>query len=342
MLQKTTVHELADRLGNVLLKRKLRCAVAESCTGGSLAAAITDIAGSSQWFDRGFVTYSNKAKEEALAVCAEVISSEGAVSEATVRAMVHGAILNSDAEVSVAITGIAGPAGGSPEKPVGTVWIAWAGDLQPTRAQCYVFKGDRTAIRQQAVQMALEGLIQRCDIQAPRVGLARYFFALWPDDKIRQELHTLSRTLSEPDYSKPVLAEHLHMTLVYLGNVTPDVVQSARQVAKGIHVPSFALRITSANYWPHAHLRWLGVAETPPELEQLVMRLNHSLIATGFKPETSSFIPHVTVARKCSQIKASESLKHLCWFVRGFCLVKSTGTTEHSEYEVIEHWVLAD
>lgn len=163
MPQKSIAYELADKLGKTLLKRKLRCAVAESCTGGSLAAAITDIPGCSQWFDRGYVTYTNNAKEEVLSVSRQVISSMGAVSEATVRAMAEGTIATSDAHVSVAISGIAGPGGGSPEKPVGTVWVAWAGNLQPTYAQCYFFEGDRAAIRQQAVHVALEGLIKRCD-----------------------------------------------------------------------------------------------------------------------------------------------------------------------------------
>ncbi len=159
----SVIFGLAEKLGQLLLQRKLRCAVAESCTGGSLAATITDVAGSSQWFDRGFVTYTNEAKEEVLAVSADMIAREGAVSEATVCAMAEGTIACSHAKVSAAISGIAGPGGGTPKKPVGTVWIAWAGNLQPTHAQCYFFEGDRAAIRQQAVQAALEGLIERCE-----------------------------------------------------------------------------------------------------------------------------------------------------------------------------------
>lgn len=155
------VVQLAKQLGSVLLKYKLYCAVAESCTGGSLSAAITNIAGSSQWFDRGFVTYTNKAKEEMLGVSDRVISTHGAVSEATACAMAQGAIINSNADVSMAITGIAGPSGGSLEKPVGTVWIAWASNSQPTHTQCYLFKGDRAAIREQSVLVALEGMIQQ-------------------------------------------------------------------------------------------------------------------------------------------------------------------------------------
>lgn len=162
MLIKKSVAELSKELGMVLLKAKLRCAVAESCTGGALAAAITDIAGSSQWFDRGFVTYTNKSKEEMLAVPASIISSEGAVSEATVRAMAYGAIEHSDAAVSISVSGIAGPGGGSHEKPVGMVWIAWATKKTLIDAECFFFKGNRLEVRQQSVQVALDGLIKRC------------------------------------------------------------------------------------------------------------------------------------------------------------------------------------
>ncbi len=165
MQKKTINYTLSDALGHVLLKQKWRCVVAESCTGGALCAAITDISGSSRWFDRGFVTYTNEAKEELLNVPANVILDEGAVSEATVRAMAEGAMAVSDANVSVAISGIAGPGGGCLKKPVGMVWVAFAGALKPTQAQCYFFKGDRAAIRQQAVQAALEGLIQRCEVE---------------------------------------------------------------------------------------------------------------------------------------------------------------------------------
>ncbi len=160
-----SISHLAQQLGMVLLARKLRCVVAESCTGGALAAAITEIAGSSQWFERGFITYTNEAKIELLAVPHSVISSQGAVSEGTVRAMVRGALDASHADVSVAISGVAGPGGGSPDKPVGTVWLAWACENKPIRAQCYLFKGDRKRIRQQAVEAALEGLIQQCEDQ---------------------------------------------------------------------------------------------------------------------------------------------------------------------------------
>lgn len=162
MTHESAIYALATKLGAVLKQRNLRCVVAESCTGGRLAGAITDIAGSSQWFDRGFITYTNDSKQQMLGVPEHSILSDGAVSESVVKAMAEGALKHSSADVSISISGIAGPGGGSLHKPVGTVWIAWTGIDQLTTAVCYLFAGDRLAIRQQAVLMALEGLIQRC------------------------------------------------------------------------------------------------------------------------------------------------------------------------------------
>ena len=136
MSTQLTIHALAKKLGQVLLSQNLRCTVAESCTGGSLAAAITDIPGSSQWFDRGFVTYTNKSKQQMLGVPQQMLASQGAVSEAVVRGMAEGALLVSEANISVAISGIAGPDGGNLEKPVGTVWLAWASRTRSTDVQC--------------------------------------------------------------------------------------------------------------------------------------------------------------------------------------------------------------
>lgn len=135
-------------------------ASAESCTGGWLAKAITDIAGSSQWFDRGFVTYSNAAKTDQLGVSEKVLEQEGAVSEAAVREMALGALDKSQAHLAVAISGIAGPDGGSAEKPVGTVWMAWATITPSTMVTklCH-FEGNREAVRRAAVIAALEGIM---------------------------------------------------------------------------------------------------------------------------------------------------------------------------------------
>lgn len=140
-------------------------AVAESCTGGGLAAALTSLAGSSAWFERGFVTYSNEAKQELLGVPATTIERHGAVSEATARAMAGGALAHSRANWAVAITGIAGPTGGSVDKPVGTVCFAWAygkaDEVGGCEAMTVRFDGDRTEVRASAVRYALAGLLDR-------------------------------------------------------------------------------------------------------------------------------------------------------------------------------------
>ncbi|MEP6997705.1 MAG: CinA family protein [Betaproteobacteria bacterium] len=135
-------------------------ATAESCTGGLVAGAITEIAGSSDWFERGFVTYSNRAKIEQLGVDPAIIARYGAVSEQTALTMAEGARAASGAQWTVAVTGIAGPAGGSPDKPVGTVWFAWAGPGR-TEALYRRLDGDRAAVRAASVAIALRGLIDR-------------------------------------------------------------------------------------------------------------------------------------------------------------------------------------
>lgn len=130
---------------------------AESCTGGGVAQSLTSISGSSAWFDRGFVTYSNEAKQEMLGVDEKILEEYGAVSEQTAIAMVRGALAHSRAQAALSVTGIAGPGGGTPEKPVGTVWFAWALETE-TKAVRRQFTGDRQAVRQQSEAFALEGL----------------------------------------------------------------------------------------------------------------------------------------------------------------------------------------
>lgn len=155
------LEKLAECLGNILLARGASVAVAESCTGGWVAQTLTAIAGSSAWFDRGFVTYSNAAKIDMLGVPETTLARHGAVSEASARAMAQGALAHSLADWTLAITGIAGPSGGSPEKPVGTVCFAWASRDGGCEAQTQVFAGDRAAVREQAVRHALGGLLRR-------------------------------------------------------------------------------------------------------------------------------------------------------------------------------------
>jgi nicotinamide-nucleotide amidase len=151
-----TVMELAAQL----LRRGWWLSCAESCTGGGIAAALTDVAGSSAWFDRGFVTYSNAAKQEMLGVSADTLANFGAVSRETAVEMATGALASSGTQLSVAVTGIAGPGGGSEDKPVGTVWIAWASE-GGVSAVCELFTGDRSEVRAATVDAALLGLLER-------------------------------------------------------------------------------------------------------------------------------------------------------------------------------------
>ena len=146
-------------LGAALRRRGWHMATAESCTGGLIAAACTDLAGSSQWFERGFVTYSNEAKTDLLGVPAGLIATHGAVSEPVARAMAEGAIGRSHAQASVAVTGVAGPTGGSADKPVGTVWLAWCVDGHTHSEHCQ-FPGDRAAVRSATVHRALQQLLE--------------------------------------------------------------------------------------------------------------------------------------------------------------------------------------
>ena len=154
------VGDYVAQLADLLMQRQWMLATAESCTGGLIAASCTERPGSSQWLDCGFVTYSNRAKSAMLDVPAALVAAHGAVSDPVARAMAQGAIANSQAKVSVAVTGVAGPDGGSADKPVGTVWFAWqiAGD---TFSEVMHFERDRTAVRHATLVHALRGLIAR-------------------------------------------------------------------------------------------------------------------------------------------------------------------------------------
>jgi nicotinamide-nucleotide amidase len=152
--------DLAEKLGAALKARGIKLALAESCTGGMVAEAITSVAGSSAWFDCGFVTYSNQAKMDMLGVSAQTLEKYGAVSEEIATEMVLGGLKNSHAQIAGSITGIAGPDGGTTDKPVGTVWLAWAGDNLPLKTKVYVFAGNRQQIRQQAAAALMAGFIE--------------------------------------------------------------------------------------------------------------------------------------------------------------------------------------
>jgi len=156
----TSTTELATAVGERLALAGHVLATAESCTGGGIAQAVTAIAGSSAWFDCGFVTYSNEAKTAMLGVKESTLIEHGAVSEAVVREMAEGALHSSQATLAVSVSGIAGPGGGSKEKPVGTVWLAWSSKNKSTAAACFSFNGDRESVRNQAVNEALNGVIK--------------------------------------------------------------------------------------------------------------------------------------------------------------------------------------
>ena len=149
---------LAQFVGQVMQAQQKRLVTAESCTGGWIAQALTDVPGSSLWFDRGFVTYSNAAKIQMLGVNPKTLEHYGAVSAQTVTEMVEGALLHSDADIAIAVTGVAGPSGGTEEKPVGTVFIAWASKVAGYKVIQESLSGDRQAIRRQTVILALKGL----------------------------------------------------------------------------------------------------------------------------------------------------------------------------------------
>lgn len=152
------VTELARVLGGRCKRRRIVVATAESCTGGGVATAITRISGSAKWFDRGFVTYSNEAKRQMLGVRQRTLARHGAVSEEVAREMAAGALARSPATLTVAITGIAGPTGGSRSKPVGTVWFAWGARGQMIQSRHFRFAGNRVDVRLQSVYVALQGL----------------------------------------------------------------------------------------------------------------------------------------------------------------------------------------
>ena len=160
----SSITSLTQQLAQTLLAKGFKIALAESCTGGLLAAQLTSLAGSSDWFERGFITYSNQAKEESIGVPKEVIEQYGAVSEEVAKAMAEGVLNHSLAQISAAITGIAGPGGGSANKPVGMVCFAWGiqvDDQIQTRSQTKQFSGDRQSIREQACVYAIESLLEQ-------------------------------------------------------------------------------------------------------------------------------------------------------------------------------------
>jgi nicotinamide-nucleotide amidase len=152
-------HTLSEALAETMLAKRYLLVTAESCTGGGIAHALTSLAGSSLFFERGFVTYSNESKQDVLQVSLDTLNRYGAVSEECAAEMAAGALINSRADIAVSVTGIAGPDGGSEDKPVGTVCFGWARREQTPQTARTIFPGDREAVREQSIQMALQGLL---------------------------------------------------------------------------------------------------------------------------------------------------------------------------------------
>ena len=155
-----SITSIAERLGNQLLQKKAKITTAESCTGGGIAEAITTTAGSSQWFEYGYITYANRAKKQLLNVSQKTLDAYGAVSEQVVEQMAVGAIHSSGANYAIAVSGIAGPDGGSAEKPVGTVWVCWI-TPETTRVEQYRLQGDRQAVREKVIKISLQELLHQ-------------------------------------------------------------------------------------------------------------------------------------------------------------------------------------
>lgn len=155
-----SINSIAKQVGERLLCNNAKLTTAESCTGGGIAEAITAIAGSSQWFEYGYITYANKAKERLLKVNKESLATDGAVSEQVVEQMATGALQSSGADCAISVSGIAGPDGGTPEKPVGTVWICWI-TPEITRVKKYQLQGDRQAVREQVIKISLQELLHQ-------------------------------------------------------------------------------------------------------------------------------------------------------------------------------------
>ena len=156
----SSINSIAQQVGEALRRIDKKLTVAESCTGGGIAESITSVAGSSQWFEYGYITYSNKAKIKLLGVEQQTLDSYGAVSEQVVEQMAEGALKSSDADYAIAVSGIAGPDGGTAEKPVGTVWICWI-TPEITRVEKYQLQGDRQAVRDQVIKISLQELLQQ-------------------------------------------------------------------------------------------------------------------------------------------------------------------------------------
>ncbi|MDT8387494.1 MAG: RNA 2',3'-cyclic phosphodiesterase [Thiogranum sp.] len=315
-----------------LSRRGQRLATAESCTGGWVAKVCTDRAGSSAWFDSGFVTYNNAAKQDLLNVSANTLDRYGAVSAPTVQEMAAGALAHSHAEWALAISGIAGPGGGSPEKPVGTVWLAWAGPGGWQQVRQFQFEGDRDAVRRQAVDAALDGLLEQ--LIATEKTARRLFLALWPSAPVQAQLAAAAARWTH----HPVPIGNMHMTLVFLGDCTESQIQCYVEAVSSIQCESFELQLDCLGGLPRRGIRWLGCKRVPEALPALVRDLKMVLRSCGFETDERAFVPHVTLSRKERKQAPETDIEPVSWPVTDFALVESKPCADGVQYAVLQHW----
>lgn len=334
------LYQLAERVGQGLRAPGWRIATAESCTAGWIAKALTDVAGSSQWFECGYVTYSNAAKMRDLGVSAGTLREHGAVSEATVKEMAAGAQRTSGAEVAVAVSGIAGPDGGTAEKPVGTVWFALAAPEEAVTCEVRRFEGDREQVRRQAVAHALS-LVQ--GVLARHGPSRRLFFALWPDEAMRSALAHATRKAVRSSGGRPVPLALLHLTLAFLGSVSERRLAELAGVAHRVRLShpglTLEMRFDRLEHWPGPRVLCALPQQPLTAALRLVTVLQEQLTAAGFSPDIKPFRPHVTVARKVTRPSALQ-MHPVDWRFSSFALIESRTLEAGSVYSVVETYAL--
>ena len=334
------LYQLAERVGEGLHAAGWRIATAESCTAGWIAKALTDVAGSSRWLECGYVTYSNAAKMRDLGVAARTLQAHGAVSEATVREMAEGARRVSGAEVAVAVSGIAGPDGGTAEKPVGTVWFALAAPRQDVICESCHFKGNRDQVRRQCVAHAL-GLVQRA--LAPAGVSRKLFFALWPDEPMREALTHAVRKAVRGSGGRPVSPSNLHLTLAFLGSVPEGRMAELVDAARAVGLPepgAVEVRLDHLEHWAGPRVLCAAPSEPSAAAVKLAGALEQQLSAVGFSPDIKPFRPHVTVARKVTLPSRLLQMQPVSWRFGSFALIESRTLESGPVYSVVEVYAL--
>ena len=339
---------LVERLAAELRRRSARVATAESCTGGWIAKTFTDLPGSSDWFEFGFVSYGNNAKAAMLNVDAALIEQHGAVSREVAEAMVAGALEASGAWLALAVTGIAGPEGGSAEKPVGDCLVCIPGRrpagavcLSPVRrrsrygaaANCEHRVAQGTWLCGAGVRLIMQGTKKR-----------RLFFALWPDAHIRSQVaDQVARAIeSGAADGRRVPPANYHITLAFLGSVSASSMADIVAAAGRVRFLPFNLDLVRTGYWPNAKVAWLAPENCPPFLQTLVDDLWNRLADLGLQREERPYLPHLTLARRTQGGLGMRLDSPIAWQVSSFVLAESTGGPDGPVYTVLEEFTAGD